>query len=275
MADEDQDATRPNLEPPRLFGRKPRPGSEPEATTEPVVDEPTDALPVSDPTWMFEPPSDDEPEPEPGPEPMPELLPEPPAAVPAIEDVAPPLFADEVDEDGPGLEPAQSRRELRREARSTRPPRTRQPRQAEQARPATPTRVSAPTLPTMAGWVAAAVTGAVIGLLLVGMTAGSLQACEAVRGTSTCGGYGVPILVVIMAALIAIGGVLLRLFHVPDPGSTSFLAVGMVAVIALLFLLDFLLSVWMLLVIPLIAVSMYLLAYWVTTAFVEGEPTEA
>ena len=102
----------------------------------------------------------------------------------------------------------------------------------------------------MAGWVAAAVTGLVVGLLLVGMTAGSLQACEAVRGTSTCGGWGVPILLVIMAALIAIGGFLLRLFHVPDPVSTSFLAVGMVAVIALLFLLDFLLSSWMLLVIP-------------------------
>ncbi len=128
----------------------------------------------------------------------------------------------------------------------------------------------------MAGWVAASVAGVVVGLLMVGMTAGSLQACEAVRGTSTCGGYGVPILLVIMALLIAIGGFLLRTFHVPDPGSTSFLAVGMVAVIALLFLLDFLLSLWMLLVIPVISVAMYLLAYWVTTAFVEPakEPSE-
>jgi predicted acyltransferase len=79
---------------------------------------------------------------------------------------------------------------------------------------------------------------------------------------------------VIMAVLIAAGGFLLRLFHVPDPTTTSFLAVGMVAVISLLFLLDFLLSLWMLLVIPIIAVAMYLLAYWVTTAFVEGEPTD-
>ena len=128
----------------------------------------------------------------------------------------------------------------------------------------------------MSGWVAASVTGVVVGLLLVGMTAGSLQACEAVRGTSTCGGTGVPILLVIMAVLIAIGGFLLRLFHVPDPTTTSFLAVGMVAVIALLFLLDFLLSLWMLLVIPVIAVAMYLLAFWVTTAFVEPakEPSE-
>ena len=112
-------------------------------------------------------------------------------------------------------------------------------------------------------------TGVLIGLLLVGLTAGSLQACEAVRGTSTCGGTGVPILLVIMGALVALGGVLLRLFRVPDPVSTSFLAVGMVAVICLLFLLDVLMSWWMLLVIPVISVAMYLLAYWVTTAFVD------
>ncbi len=270
MADEDQDPMRPNLEPPRLFGRKPRPDSEPEEPAEPVVDDPTDLLPVQDPTWMFEPPSEDEPEDPPDAGPEPETLPEPPAAPPV--EVGAPLFADELD-DEPESEAAAAPSEPRREPRSTRPPRTKR---VKPAKAAEPTRISAPSMPTIAGWLAAAVAGVVIGLLMVGMTAGSLQACEAVRGTSTCGGYGVPILIVIMAALIAIGGFLLRLFHVPDPVSTSFLAVGMVAVIALLFLLDFLLSVWMLLVIPLIAVAMYLLAYWVTTAFVEPakEPSE-
>ncbi len=199
--------------------------------------------PVSDPTWMFEPPLEDEPAPPPADEPEP--LPEPPAAVLPVEEVAPALFADEVDEDEPDPVPTKPRR-ARREPRSTRPARIKQPKQPKPAKPAKPTRISEPSIPTMAGWVAAALTGVAIGLLMVGMTAGSLQACEAVRGTSTCGGYGVPILLVIMAVLIAIGGFLLRLFHVPDPGSTSFLAVGMVAVIALLFLLDFLLSVWML-----------------------------
>jgi hypothetical protein len=263
MPDEDQDPSRPNLEPPSLFGRKKRADPDPEPE---VVDDPTDVLPVSDPTWMFEPPPEDEPEPEPLPEPLPEPPVEPPAAaLPAEAGV--PLFADEV-EDEVEVAPAPPKEPKR--PRQPKQPRAKKPKRAKSAR------VSAPSLPTVSGWAAAAVTGVVIGLLLVGMTAGSLQACEAVRGTSTCGGTGVPILLVIMAVLIAIGGYLLRVFHVPDPGSTSFLAVGMVAVIALLFLLDFLLSLWMLLVIPLISVAMYLLAYWVTTAFVEPakEPSE-
>lgn len=274
MADEDQDLTRSNLEPPKLFGRKSRPEPEVEAEVDAPVDEPTDVLPVSDPTWMFELPveaaaqADLEPAlvtaPDPEAEPGPEHLAEPSAAVlPAEAGV--PIFADEVEE-----EPAPAQRK-----RKAKPPK--QPKQPKQSEaPAPPDGTSPPRPRVVAGWVAASLTGVVVGLLLVGATAGSLHACEAVRGTATCGGTGVPILLLIMAAMIAIGGVMLRLFHVPDPGSTSFLAVGMVAVIALLFLLDFLLSPWMLLVIPLIAVAMYLLAFWVTTAFVEPakEPSE-
>ncbi len=270
MADEDQDLTRSNLEPPKLFGRKSRP--EPEVESE--IDDPTDVLPVSDPTWMFEPPVEPvvEPEPEPEaavdaqPDPEPDMGPEPAAPVLPAEGGVP-IFADEVEE-----APVPARRD-----RKPRAPK--EPRQRKRPQPDTPApsdETSTPRLPVVAGWMAASLTGVVVGLLLVGATAGSLQACEAVRGTATCGGTGVPILLVIMAALIAIGGFMLRLFHVPDPGSTSFLAVGMVAVIALLFLLDFLLSAWMLLVIPIISVGMYLLAFWVTTAFVEPakEPSE-
>jgi hypothetical protein len=287
MPDEDQETSQPSLEPPKLFGRRrkadepvappvaePAVASEAEADVEPDVeaeadaeveaaraeaeDGPTPTLPVSDPTWMFEP------EPESQPEPESERGARAVAAVLPSE-AGTPLFADEVDE-----APAPTR--VRRE----RAPRRSQPKASRAARAPRVPKVSAPSLPAITGWVAAAVTGVVIGLLLVGMTAGSLQACESVRGTSTCGGSGVLILILILAALVALGGLLLRVFGVPDPGSTSFLALGMVAVISLLFLLDVLLSPWMLLVIPAISVAMYLLAYWVTTAFVEPakEPAE-
>ncbi len=272
MADEDQDETRSNLEPPKLFGRKSRPEPEVEAGVEAGVDGPADALPVSDPTWMFELPTEAvaTSAPEPDVEPEPEELPEPAAVVLPAEGGVP-IFADEAEP-----VPAKPSRKPRAPKQPKQP---KQPKNSKKPQPdaaAPPGGSSPPKAPVVAGWVAASLTGIVVGLLLVGATAGSLQACEAVRGTSTCGGTGVPILLAIMAALIAIGGVMLRLFHVPDPGSTSFLAVGMVAVIALLFLLDFLLSQWMLLVIPLISVSMYLLAFWVTTAFVEPakEPSE-
>lgn len=126
------------------------------------------------------------------------------------------------------------------------------------------------SLPAGGGYLAATITGLVIGLLLVGLTFGALRGCETVRGTATCGGAaGLVILVVIMALLIALGGLMLRAFGVPDPTSTSFLAMGMVAVISLLFLLDVLLSPWMLVVLPLITVAMYAAAQWVTTAFVD------
>jgi hypothetical protein len=254
MPDEDQDRSQPNLEPPKLFGRKRRP----ERTPEPEK--------VAAPETVARP----EPEAAPGPPPEPQPGPEPVAAVLPAEGGTP-LFADEVEE-----APAPTKVRRRRAARPPKQPKQPEAPGAAKAPRAPRVEVAAPRLPTLPGWVAAAVTGVVIGLLLVGMTAGALRGCEAVRGTSTCGGSGVVILVVIMAALVALGGVLLRLFNVPDPGSTSFLAVGMVAVISLLFLLDVLLSWWMLLVIPAISVAMYLLAYWVNTAFVEParEPAE-
>jgi hypothetical protein len=247
MSDDDPGSSRPNLEPPRLFGRARRAddSSEPE-DEEPTElelppeggsdadDEPTAVEPFSDSTWMFEPLGEDEPQPEPDPEPPPEPV---TSVLPA--EAGTPLFADEVEEAAPP------------------PRRERKDRRAET------------TLPSGGGWVAAALTGVAIGLLLVGMTAGALKGCESVRGTSTCGGWGVPLLLIILVALIVLGGLILRLFHVPDPVTTSFLAVGMVAVIALLALLDVLLSPWMLVVIPAISLAMYLLAYWVTTAFVE------
>ena len=126
------------------------------------------------------------------------------------------------------------------------------------------------SLPRLGGYAAAALTGLVIGLLLVGLTAGALRGCEAVRGTSTCGGgIGVTVLVVIFALLVVLGGLMLRAFGVPDPTSTSFLAVGMVTVVSLLFLLDVLSSPVVVVLIPAISIGTYLAAQWVTTAFVE------
>jgi hypothetical protein len=121
------------------------------------------------------------------------------------------------------------------------------------------------------GMVAAVLTGAVIGLAIVGLTWGSQRTCEAARGTSSCGAAGFWLLVAIMIAMVLLGAALLRAWRVPDPGSTSFLAIGLLAVLALLFLVDALFSRWMVLVIPLLTVGSYALAHWVTSTFVEPE----
>ena len=125
------------------------------------------------------------------------------------------------------------------------------------------------SLPAIGGMAASMIVGAVVGLLTVGLTWASLRLCEVVQGTSSCGNPGFFLLLAIMVAMVLIGSVLLRAFGVPDPGSTSFLGVGLVAVVALLFLVDLLFLWWMVLAIPAVAIASFALAHWVTTAFVE------
>jgi hypothetical protein len=278
MPDEDK---RPSLEPPKLFGRR-RKDAPADADPEPS-DEPTAAVPVPAPEPDPIPEPVREPVREPAPEPAPEPVREP------VRDAAPeptkrraplpddfgtardeppvartlvtgaPLFADEMPAD---TEPeADVAVALKGDEDDD---------QSAPGRRAKSRRV--PLGPVITGYPASALTGLLVGALMVGLTVASLKACEQVRGTSTCGGPGLLILVIILVVLVMVGQVLLKLLRVPDPGSTSFLAVGLIAVVALLFLIDVILDWQMLIVIPLIGIVAFLLSHWVTTAFVE--PTD-
>jgi hypothetical protein len=128
-------------------------------------------------------------------------------------------------------------------------------------------------MPALPGRVAAALTGVVTGLVGVGATYAALAGCEAVRGVSSCGGApGFFILVAILVLMVLLGAGLLKAFGVAEATSTSFLGVGIVAVVAMLGLLEVIFSVWMALVVPALAAVAFLLAHWVTTRF-EDEPT--
>jgi len=266
----DEDKQQPSLEPPKIFGRRRKEPDEAEQREEPTaaIPEPEPfPEPIPRPDPFPEPPPVPEPEPEPIPLPDPEPFetarPSPPQGppesdpAPLPDDLPPameeppvartiatgaPLFVDEVP---PAEPPAPTEQERR--PRSRRLPRG----------------------PVLTGYPASGLAGLLVGALMVGLTAGSLRACEGIRGTATCGGPGLLILVVILILLIMVGQVLLRLFQVPDPGSTSFLAVGLIAVVALLFLIDVILDWTMIIVIPLIGVATFLLSHWITTAFVE------
>ncbi len=124
-------------------------------------------------------------------------------------------------------------------------------------------------LPTVSGRVAAPITGVLVGLFGAGLTYASLGACDAIRGTTSCGGPGLFVLVAIVVLMIVFGALLLRLFKVPDPRSTSFLAVGVTVVVVLVTLMQALFSSWMFLVVPVISAVAYSLAHWVTTRYVE------
>jgi hypothetical protein len=142
--------------------------------------------------------------------------------------------------------------------------------------PATPRRGPRPrrSRPAAPGPVAAGLTGLLVGAAGAAGTLGAMAGCEAVRGVSTCGGApGFFILVALLALMILLGAGVLKALGVGDGGSTSFLAVGVVAVIAMLVLLDVIFSPWMFLVIPLLGAAAYLMAYWVTTRF-EGETSD-
>jgi hypothetical protein len=135
--------------------------------------------------------------------------------------------------------------------------------------PSTPRERRLPTLELPGGWPAVVVTGLVAGLVLVGLTWASLQACEEVQGTSTCGRAGYPMLALVLAVGVLVGAVLLRLAQVPDPVSTSLLGVGLAAVVALVFLIDHLDQPAVVVVIPLVCALTYAGAHWLTTAVIE------
>jgi hypothetical protein len=127
-------------------------------------------------------------------------------------------------------------------------------------------------LPTLGGGAAALVTGLVVGLVGVGLTLLALGGCEAVVGTSSCGGAGFFLLMAILVLMVVLGRFLLDAWAVRDPGSTSFLAVGLVTVVALLFLVEALLSWTMLIVIPAVTMAAFALSQWITTTVTESGP---
>lgn len=134
-------------------------------------------------------------------------------------------------------------------------------RKAQRARPALP-----PPL-------VAATTGLVVGVAGTLLTYGSLRGCEALTGTGSCGGGpGLLLLVAIGAAMVLLGGLLLKVWPVPDPQSTSLLAVAITAVVVMLTLLDVVSSIWGALAVPLVCMAAYVAAHWVTTRFADTDP---
>ena len=132
-----------------------------------------------------------------------------------------------------------------------------------------PSRVPRPRQVHVPGALAAAVTGAVVGLVVVGLTVASLHLCASMRGTSSCGKPGILLLLAITVVALLLGSLLLRLAGVDAHGSTSFLGVGLLVVLILLVLLPMLEEWWVVIVVPAVALLTYLGAWWVTSTYVE------
>ena len=203
----------------------------------------------------------EEPEPAPEPTPAPEAEPAP-VAEPAEEEPA----EDEHTQVLPSAPEVERHDEPEPAAAAAPPPEKpakvrKEPKQRQERAPFRLPPVSAP--------IAAAVTGAVIGLFIVGLTALSSRGCEAVRGTGSCGGIGLVFLIAILVLAVLLGAFLLKAWQIGDPMNSSFLAVGLVAVIAMLFFLSYIDEWWMVIVIPATSAVMYVLAWWITRSFVD------
>jgi hypothetical protein len=152
-------------------------------------------------------------------------------------------------------------------------PTTEEPKPAKAAKPPKPPKPPREkrelNLPEVSGMTVSVSTGILVGLLACGATYLGLQGCESIKGTSSCGGPGFFLLVAIMIALVLIGSFIMKAFRVTDPGSTAFLAVGLLAVIVLLFLVEVIFEWWMVILIPVIGAGTFALSHWVTTTFIE------
>jgi hypothetical protein len=258
-----------NLELPSLSLRRKRKDkgateAKSEAVEAPAVDEnpaaeETVQLPVTEEPARFAPPPSADTAPvthEPAPAPY--VAPETPKApVPAPVEPARPLYVDEspeaavADADAPEAVTKQAR-----EPKAAKPPKDPKPKKEL-------------TLPLIPGMQASVITGILIGILACGATYVALQGCQRIKGTSACGGPGFLLLIAILIALVVIGGALLKAFRVTDPGSTSFLAVGLLSVFVLLFLVEVIFEWWMIIVIPIVAAVTFALSHWVTVRFIE------
>ncbi len=93
------------------------------------------------------------------------------------------------------------------------------------------------SLPVINPRIAVVITGLIVGFVGVLLAWGASQGCESVRGVGSCGGIGLFALLAVVALEVVVGAALLKAWRITDPTSTSFLGVGMVAVLALLFFL--------------------------------------
>ncbi|KRE95403.1 hypothetical protein ASG76_07060 [Nocardioides sp. Soil774] len=140
---------------------------------------------------------------------------------------------------------------------------------------AAPEKVAAPPLrarvrrPSLGGLPAAALSGLGVGVLAVLLTWLAGAGCNVVRGTSSCGGaIGLPLLLGGLVLLAWAGSLALRALGVTDAGSTSLLAVGILAVLVMVFLLGSLDQWWSAVAAPLLAAGCYAGSWWVTTSVV-------
>ena len=128
--------------------------------------------------------------------------------------------------------------------------------------------VTKPRGPVLPPLPAAILTGATVGLATSGLVWLALRGCSGLRGTSSCGEPGFLVLLAIFVVMVLAGRYALAALRVPDAGSTAFLGMALVAVLALLFVED-LDGVVGTVVLAIVGAVTFGLSRWLTSTFTE------
>jgi len=117
----------------------------------------------------------------------------------------------------------------------------------------------------------AAVAGALAGLVAAGLYYATGQGCLWLRGPGGCGGIGLLSTITLLLISGAVGAGLLWAFHQRDPVSTSYLGIGLMAMVVMLTVMRQLDNWWMVAFIPALTAGCYLTAWWLTSIIIKEE----
>jgi hypothetical protein len=118
-------------------------------------------------------------------------------------------------------------------------------------------RYDAPPLPPA---LILAVVGLLCGFATIALVWLSERSCDRFRDTTNCGALGLPLLVVIVAVTMVLGGLALSRLAMPHPRLIPFLGVAFMVALVVAFLTGHFDSPWILAVIPVLTAITFLLA---------------
>jgi hypothetical protein len=118
-------------------------------------------------------------------------------------------------------------------------------------------RYDAPPLPPA---LILAVVGLLCGFATIALVWLSERSCDRFRDTTNCGALGLPLLVVIVAVTMVLGGLALSRLAMPHPRLIPFLGVAFMVALVVAFLTGHFDSPWILAVVPVLTAITFLLA---------------
>ena len=114
----------------------------------------------------------------------------------------------------------------------------------------------------------AGASGALAGLTAAGLYYLAGLGCSWLRGPGGCGGIGLLSTIVLLLASGFVGATPLWLLRQRDPFATSYLGIGLMAVVVMLTVMRQLDSVWMIAIIPTLTAVCYMVSWWLTSIIV-------